>query len=68
MGYKKYTYQIERKKMVHEELVKRSKNIAWEYTSRPVSSWGGMRLMKELIDKTESLKNCRLYYSPLRNN
>lgn len=27
-------------------------NIAFEYTDRPVSAWGGMRLMKELIDKT----------------
>ena len=28
------------------------KNIAFEYTDRPVSAWGGMRLMKELVDKS----------------
>jgi hypothetical protein len=28
------------------------KNISYEYTDRPVSAWGGMRLMKELVDKT----------------
>lgn len=27
-------------------------NIAFEYTDRPVSAWGGMRLMKELVDRT----------------
>ncbi len=59
MGYKDYTHQTKGKEMVHEELVKRSKNIAWEYTSKPVSSWGGMRLMKELIEKTESLKKLK---------
>lgn len=45
--------------MLHEELVKESNNIAWEYTSKPVSAWGGMRLMKELIDKTETLLQLR---------
>lgn len=44
------------KKMLHEELIKKSGNIPWEYTSKPVSAWGGMRLMKELIDKTEISK------------
>ena len=37
--------------MVHEELTKKSQNIPWEYTSKAVSAWGGMRMMKELIDK-----------------
>jgi len=37
--------------MVHEELVKKSQNIEWEYTAKAVTSWGGMRMMKELIDK-----------------
>ena len=27
-------------------------NIKFEYTDRPVTSWGGMRLMKSLIDQT----------------
>lgn len=27
------------------------KNIEFEYSDRPLSAWGGMRLMKELIDK-----------------
>lgn len=51
--------------MLHEELVKKSNNIPWEYTSKPVSAWGGMRLMKELIDKTavlEELKTLPLPY------
>lgn len=42
--------------MLHKELTKKSKNIAWEYTDREVSPWGGMRMMKELIDKTGSLE------------
>jgi hypothetical protein len=37
--------------MMHEGLVKKSQNIEWEYTTKAVTSWGGMRLMKELIDK-----------------
>lgn len=39
--------------MMHEEIVKKSQNIPWEYTSKAVSSWGGMRLMKELIDNVK---------------
>ena len=45
--------------MVHEELVKKSSNIPWEYSSKAVSSWGGMRLMKELIDKTKVLEKLK---------
>jgi len=45
--------------MVHQDLVKKSENIPWEYTSKPVSSWGGMRLMKELIDKTQVKENLK---------
>jgi len=33
-----------------------TQNIAFEYTDRPVSAWGGMRLMKELIDHSEIRK------------
>lgn len=29
-----------------------TKNIAFKFTNRPVSAWGGMRLMKELIDRS----------------
>jgi hypothetical protein len=29
-----------------------NQNICFEYTDRPVSAWGGMRLMKELVDKS----------------
>lgn len=42
--------------MVHEDLVKKSQNIPWEYVSKPVSAWGGMRLMKELVDNTAVLE------------
>lgn len=42
--------------MVQTDLLKKSKNIPWEYTSKTVSPWGGMRLMKELVDKTEVLE------------
>jgi hypothetical protein len=42
--------------MVQKDLEKKSENIPWEYTSKAVSPWGGMRMMKELIDKTEVLK------------
>ena len=38
--------------MLHSELVKKSENIPWEYSSKPVSPWGGMRMMKELIDNS----------------
>ena len=31
-------------------------NISIEYTSKPISPWGGMRLMKELLDKTKILE------------
>ena len=41
--------------MVKENLAKKSENIPWEYTSKAVSPWGGMRMMKELIDKTDVL-------------
>lgn len=40
-----------------------NQNISVEYTDRPVSAWGGMRLMKELMDKTkirEQLGNLNL--------
>jgi len=33
-------------------ITKMVENINFEYTDRAVSAWGGMRLMKELIDKT----------------
>lgn len=39
--------------MMHSDLVSKSKNIEWEYSSKAVSPWGGMRMMKELIDKTK---------------
>lgn len=39
--------------MLHSELVSKSKNIEWDYSSKAVSPWGGMRMMKELIDKTK---------------
>lgn len=42
--------------MLHKEIVNKSNNIPWDYTSKPVSAWGGMRLMKELIDKAGVLK------------
>jgi hypothetical protein len=45
--------------MVHEELVRKSSNIPWEYSSRRVSAWGGMRLMKELIDKTKVVEKLK---------
>lgn len=45
--------------MVHENLVRKSRNIPWEYSSKPVSAWGGMRLMKELIDKTKVLEKLK---------
>jgi len=28
------------------------KNIRYEFVEKPVSAWGGMRMMKELIDRT----------------
>lgn len=27
-------------------------NIRYEFVEKPVTAWGGMRMMKELIDKT----------------
>ena len=42
--------------MVHSDLVSKSKNIEWEYSSKAVSPWGGMRMMKELIDKTKIME------------
>lgn len=35
------------------KITQTNRNIDWEYSSKPVSSWGGMRLMKELLDKAE---------------
>jgi hypothetical protein len=32
-------------------MTESGKNIDWEYSSKPVSSWGGMRLMKEMLDR-----------------
>ena len=32
-------------------------NIAFEYTDRPVSAWGGMRLMKKLVDRS-GIREC----------
>lgn len=40
-------------------------NIEWEYSEKQVSPWGGMRLMKELLDKSglrEELKKLQLPY------
>jgi hypothetical protein len=40
-------------------------NIEWEYTEKQVSPWGGMRLMKELLDNSgirEELKKLPLPY------
>jgi len=45
--------------MVHEKLVQKSGNIPWEYSSKPVSAWGGMRLMKELVDKTKVMEKLK---------
>ena len=38
-------------KKVKNKITQTSKNIDWEYSSKPVTSWGGMRLMKEMVDK-----------------
>lgn len=30
-----------------------TKNISWEFTDRKVTAWGGMRMFKEFLDRTE---------------
>ena len=29
-----------------------ARNIAWEFTDRKVTAWGGMRMFKEFLDRT----------------
>jgi hypothetical protein len=36
---------------VNNKITESNRNIDWEYSSKPVSSWGGMRIMKEMLDK-----------------
>ncbi len=36
---------------MHKDWFKSSRNIRWEYTDKPVSPWGGMRLMKAALDQ-----------------
>jgi hypothetical protein len=51
--------------MLQSELEKKSQNIPWGYSSKPVSAWGGMRMMKELIDNSgikKKLKELPLPY------
>ena len=33
-----------------------TKNIQWEFTDRKVTAWGGMRMFKEFLDRTEIRK------------
>jgi len=33
-----------------------TKNISWEFTDRKVTAWGGMRMFKEFLDRTEIRK------------
>ncbi len=33
-----------------------TKNIQWEFTGRKVTAWGGMRMFKEFLDRTEIRK------------
>ena len=34
-------------------MQKEIKNIEWEFTDKKVTSWGGLRMFKEFLDKTE---------------
>ena len=33
-----------------------TKNISWEFTDRKVTAWGGTRMFKEFLDRTEIRK------------
>jgi len=50
---------------VERNLIESGHNLAWEYTSKSVSSWGGMKMMKELMLKAgiiEKLKSMPFPY------
>ncbi len=40
-------------------------NIRYEYSERPVSAWGGMRWMKELLDKSGIRKELKKLPLPI---
>ena len=50
---------------MRNNLIESGQNLAWEYTSKSVSSWGGMKMMKELMVKagiTEKLRSMPFPY------
>jgi hypothetical protein len=35
------------------KITQKVKHLNIEFTQKPVTSWGGLKLMKDLVDKTE---------------
>jgi hypothetical protein len=45
-------------------MSKEISNIRWEFTDKPITPWGGLRLMKEFIDRTGIREQLRATWLP----